>query len=221
MTGTAAKPAASQKQDEWTRRLLTGGLVAGPLFTAVALGQVLTREGFDLGRHPLSMLSVGEWGWIQISNFVIAGVLSLGLAVAVRRTVHPGRAGTWGPLLFGLYGVGLVAGGVFIADPALGFPPGAPEGIPTEFSWHAGVHNFAPVVAFNAAIIACFVFVRRFVGLRQPGWAAYSAVTGVVALGFAAFPSQVGISWRLAAAIVVVFAWQTALSAKLRRELGA
>jgi hypothetical protein len=76
-------------------------------------------------------------------------------------------------------------------------------------------------LAFNAAIAACFVFVRRFIGLRQYGWAAYSAVTGVVALGFAAWPTQVGISWRLVVAVVVIFAWQITFAAKLRRELGA
>jgi hypothetical protein len=77
------------------------------------------------------------------------------------------------------------------------------------------------MVAFNAAITACFVFVRRFIGLRQYGWAVYSGVSGVVALGFAAWPTQAGISWRLVVAIIVIFAWQITLSAKLRRELGA
>jgi hypothetical membrane protein len=211
----------SPSQSPWTRRLLVGGMVAGPLFLVVVLGEVLTRDGFDLRRHPISMLSVGNWGWIQMANFVVAGVLSFGFALAVRRTLHPGPGGTWGPLLLGLYGVGLVAGGLFAPDPALGFPPGAPEGIPTEITWHAAIHNVAPVLAFNAAITACFVFVRRFLGLRQSGWAAYSAVTGVVALGFAAWPTQVGISWRLVVAVVVIFAWQITFAAKLRRELGA
>jgi hypothetical protein len=165
------------------------------------------------------MLSVGSWGWIQIANFVVAGVLSFGLASAVRRALHPGRAGTWGPVLLGLYGVGLVAGGLFAPDPALGFPPGAPEGIPAAITWHAAIHNVAPVLAFNAAIAACFVFVRRFVGLGQRGWAAYSLATGLVALGFAAWPTQAGISWRLVVAVAVIFAWQSTLAAKLQREL--
>jgi hypothetical protein len=40
-----------------TRALLASGVVAGPLFVAVALLQALTRDGFDLRRHPLSLLS--------------------------------------------------------------------------------------------------------------------------------------------------------------------
>lgn len=216
---TAPAATAPRQLRNGTRGLLACGIVAGPLFIVLALAQVLTRAGFDLGRHPLSLLSVGTWGWIQILNFVAAGGLSVAFAVGLRRVLHPGRAGTWGPLLVGVYGVGLIAGGVFVTDPALGFPPGAPEGIPDEVSWHAAVHNVAPVLAFNAIIVACFVFVRRFVGLRARGWAAYSTATGVLALGFAAWPSQAGISWRLAVAVTLAFIWEAALAARLRREL--
>jgi hypothetical protein len=216
---SAPQGAAPPTRAAQTRWLLAGGAVAGPLFVIVAAGQVLTIDGFDLGRHPLSLLSAGEHGWIQILNFVVAGVLSVGFAVALHRVLRPGRAGTWGPLLMGVFGVGLVAGGVFVADPALGFPPGAPQGIPTTMTWHAAVHGFAPVVAFNAVIIACFVLARRFLGLRQRGWAACSVSTGVLALGFAAWPGMDGISWRLAVAILLTFAWQSALAVHLARDV--
>jgi hypothetical protein len=201
-----------------TRRLLVGGAAAGPLFLAVALGQALTRDGFDLGRHPLSLLSVGDHGWIQIANFVVAGALTLGLAVGLRRVWPDGRGRTWGPVLLGLYGAGLVAGGVFVADPALGFPPGAPDGIPTDISWHAAVHNVAPVVAFNAVIIACIVYAVRFAGRRDRGWAAYSAATAVGALACAAWPDQDTVSWRLGIAVTLAFAWQTALAIKANQR---
>ncbi len=48
-----------------TRRLLACGIVAGPLFLAVILVQAFTREGFDLGRHPISLLSLGDLGWCR------------------------------------------------------------------------------------------------------------------------------------------------------------
>jgi Protein of unknown function (DUF998) len=90
--------------------LLACGAVAGPLYVGVALLQVLTRDGFDLRRHPLSLLSLGDLGWVQIANFVVSGLLAIAFAVGSRRVLHPGRAGTWGPLLLGLYGR-LPAGG--------------------------------------------------------------------------------------------------------------
>jgi hypothetical protein len=196
------------------------------LFIGVAALQILTRDGFDFRRHPISMLSVGDGGWIQIANFVVSGVLILGLAIATRRLLHPGRAGTWGPLLIGLFGLGLIAGGVFVADPALGFPPGAPEGISADPSWHATAHNFAPVIAVNAAILACFVFVRRFTGLRRWGWAAYCAATGVAVPLIVMWPAPVdrygvpeGLSIRLAVGVGLAFVWAASIAIQLRSEL--
>ncbi|HEV2894210.1 MAG TPA: DUF998 domain-containing protein, partial [Actinomycetota bacterium] len=58
-----------------TSRLLACGIVAGPLFLAIGLTQAFTRDGFDLSRHPLSLLSLGDLGWVQIANFVVTGAL--------------------------------------------------------------------------------------------------------------------------------------------------
>lgn len=117
-----------------------------------------------------------------MANFVTTGLLGVAFAAGVRRTLHPGRAGTWGPLLIGAYGVGLIAAGIFAADPAFSFPVGSPAGIPAELSWHAVVHGIAASTAFLSLTVACFVFVRRFAANRVWGWAAYCALTGVAAV---------------------------------------
>src|SRR5438128_1850429 len=57
------------------RTLLACGAVAGPLFVIVGFGQAFTRPGFDLTRHPLSVLSNGDLGWLQIANFLVSGLL--------------------------------------------------------------------------------------------------------------------------------------------------
>ena len=202
-----------------TRALLACGVVAGPLFLAVALLQALTRDGFDLGRHPLSLLSLGELGWIQIANFVVAGLLSVAFAVGLRRVLHPGRGGTWGPLLVGAYGVGLIGGGVFIADPGAGFPPGAPAGAPEQLSWHGILHDAAHVLAFLALIAACFVLARRFAALGQRGWATYCVATGVALLGLMAWPDRDTVLVQLAVAIVLGWVWLSVLAARLLRDL--
>jgi Protein of unknown function (DUF998) len=190
-SGTTAPDTASDTTGTTlTRALLTCGVIAGPLYVVVALLQVLFRDGFDLSRHPLSLLSLGDWGWIQITNFVVGGLMAIGFAIGLRRVLRPGRGATWAPLLVGGYGLGLIAGGAFVADPALGFPPGTPEGIPAHFSWHGLLHAFAPPLASLSLIAACFVLVRRFVAVGHRGWATYSAVTGVACLALAAWPSQ-------------------------------
>jgi hypothetical protein len=78
-----------------TNGLLWCGVVAGPIFVVTALVQVLARSGFDLDRHPLSMLSLGDVGSIQIANFIITGGLVIAGAVGMRQasfdvgSLHP------------------------------------------------------------------------------------------------------------------------------------
>jgi hypothetical protein len=125
-----AATSVTADQTRRTRILLGSGAAAGPIFIAAGLIQAVTRTGFDPVKHPLSLLSAGDLGWIQITSFVLAGLMFLLSAFGTRRALHPGRASTWGPILIGAFGVALVGGGVFVADPALGFPPGTPDGVP-------------------------------------------------------------------------------------------
>jgi hypothetical protein len=163
------------------------------------------------------MLSLGDLGWIQISTFILAGLLTIAGAVGFRRALHPGRAATWGPLLIGTYGLGLIWGGVFATDPADGFPAGIPAG-PPEVSWHGTLHNLSPTIIGFALIGACLVFARRFLGLGRRGWAIYCLATPVVylGLGFAAFPLQ-DLRWLLAGG-AVIWLWPSVLATPLVRR---
>ena len=52
-----------------TRALLAGGVVAGPLYMGIGVIEILIRPGFDISRHELSLMSIGDLGWIQIASF--------------------------------------------------------------------------------------------------------------------------------------------------------
>jgi len=160
-----------------TRLQLLGGVAAMPLFFLIALGLASTREGFDLRRHFLSQLSAGDLGWIQMANFVLVGGLYVLCAIAMGRVVAPGRAAIWGPRLIGVFGVCLIAAGVFVADPANGYPVGYAEAEP---SWHSMAHGIAALTAGLALTAATFVFAARFVAQRRVGWAVFSALSGAV-----------------------------------------
>jgi len=201
-----------------TNRLLTCGIIAGAVFVAVAGAQMLLRPGFDLSRHAISLLSLGDLGWIQIANFVVTGVLAIACAIGIRRVLYGQRAGTWGPILVAAYGVGLVSAGLFSADPSAGFPAGAPEGLPEHFSRHAILHGVAAMLAFLSLTVACLVFARRFATLGRRGWAAYSVATGVVAVLLAAWPSTAGAGIRLALAALLTWAWLGLLAARLQAD---
>src|SRR5579862_8828845 len=127
---------ANDKDPRQIRTRLLAGVAIAPFFYAVAVAQMLVRTGFDIRLHAISVLSLGTWGWIQVANFIITGVLALLCAQGVRMALWGGTAGTWGPLLIGVFGVGLIVGGLFRPDPGRGFPPGAPAAIPTSMSPH-------------------------------------------------------------------------------------
>ncbi|MBV8086848.1 MAG: DUF998 domain-containing protein [Chloroflexi bacterium] len=203
-----------------TQRLLTCGVVAGPLYLAMGLGQALTRPGFDLRRHDLSLLANGSLGWIQIGTFLISGALVVAAAVGLGRAL--GAARTWGPLLIGLYGLGVALGGVFLADPALGFPTGTAAGA-SAISWHGMLHLLCGAIGFMALIAACFVFGNRFAHEGRGRWAAFSAATGAVFLvGFIGgiAGSGAGSGWGVLGlwiAVVSGWAWLSALSVQAVR----
>lgn len=199
-----------------TRLLLACGAAAGPLFTGVSLVQVLTRDEFDLSTHPLSLLSLGDLGWVQVANFVLSGLLSTAFAVGLRRSPERGWAGRWGPWLYAGFGLGMVAGGVFPTDPSGGFPPGVPDG--PDSSWHSLVHDVAAGIAVDLALVSCLLLARRFRRARQTGWAWYSLLTGIVGLVLSWWPDQDGISVRLALVVTLVLGWATALAVRLLRD---
>lgn len=63
-------------------------LLAGPLFVGLWAAQAFTREGFEPGRHPVSLLALGDLGWIQIMNFVLTGALLVVAGAGLRRTTR-------------------------------------------------------------------------------------------------------------------------------------
>jgi Protein of unknown function (DUF998) len=201
-----------------TRTLLACGVLAGPLYMVVYLGQALARPGFDITRHPASVLSNGDLGWIQVANFLVSGGLVIAAAVGMRRALRTGRGRTWGPILIGLVGVGMILAAIFTADPVDGFPPGTPLGPPTTITRIGLLHFVSSLVGFSAWIAATFVFARRF-ALGRPGWAIFSMVTGVLLLltflgsAVAAVPVM-----GLVIAIALAWVWLSAISAKLLAE---
>jgi len=171
ITLTTAVPATR------TRTLLAAGAVAAPLWAAVSLTQAFTRAGFDLMRHPLSMLSTGALGWLQIANFLIAGALMVAGAVGLARTIES----RWAPRLLAVSGAGMFAAGLFTMDPGDGFPAGTPAG-PGTLSWHSYAHFASGTIAFGTLIAGCYVLARYFARSGDRRRALVSAVAGTALL---------------------------------------
>src|SRR5437588_7141406 len=198
-----------------TRILLLCGAIAGPFFILIVLIQDYTRPAFDPRLEALSLLSLGEWGWVQIANFVLAGVLNLLYAFGLWRRLHPGRAGTWGPLLIGAYGLGLISVGVFRTDPVKGFPPGAIAS--TGPSWHGAIHALGGLFVFLVLAAALGVFARFFLERKERWWAFYCLASAVLILliFFTGFSSAVLMARFLRLATLVGWMAASVIAIKL------
>lgn len=204
-----------------TRALLACGTITGPLFFALAIIQVITRPGYNIRQNAISQLSLGDLGWIQITSFLVTGLLAVACAIGVRRMLKGQKGGTWGALLIGTFGFGLIVAGIFPPDPAFGFPPGAPPGPAMPMSGHATLHAIGFFISMLSMIIDSFVFVRRFRAIRQRGWAIYCIASGV-AVPVLIVLTIAMVSWAgviVAFAGAVAFGWVSVLAVRLKAEL--
>jgi hypothetical protein len=119
------------------------------------------------------------------------------------------------------------------ARPARLPPPKAPPGTPADanaVSWHGLLHLVCGSIGFAGFIGACFVVARRFSSRQQPGWAAYSRVTGVIYaaafVGIASGSQQGGaiatvVVLAFTAAVALGWAWLSAMQLQLTQEVVA
>jgi hypothetical membrane protein len=214
----------AEPNDRTTQRLLLCGAVAGPLFVVTFLVQGAVRAHYDPLRHPVSSLALGEHGWIQAANFIVAGLLTIAFAVGLRRAL---KNAFWGPALVGLWGLALVGAGVFTTDPVSGYPPGTPDLLSQYSSLSAELHDLLSLTGFIAIAAACAVFAVRFARTREPGWAVYSAVSGaafatalvLATIAFAQNPALVaygGLFQRIA--VTIGWAWLALLAVRQVRQ---
>ncbi|HEV2415151.1 MAG TPA: DUF998 domain-containing protein [Candidatus Dormibacteraeota bacterium] len=209
--------------DRVTRSLLGYGVLAGPVYVVAALVQGMARPGFDLLHDDVSLLSNGNLGWIQIANFILTGVFVIAAAAGMARALN-GRS-TWGPRLLAVFGAGLIAAGIFVADPMNGFPVGTPAGHPVSVSWHGMLHIAAAGIGFLCLVAACIVLARMFGREGRRSWMAYSLVTGVVFLlafaGVASGSTSAAVVIGFWVGVVIAFSWIAAVSIDLYRKQSA
>jgi hypothetical membrane protein len=200
----------------WQRPALIAGIVGPPAFVVVALIAGAVRPGYNAVRMPISLLALGDGGWIQTLNFVALGAAMLAFAAGLRRKwADAGEPNRWVPALIGLFGVGLLGAGLFSTDPGAGFPPGAQRSSGT-----GSLHDLASIVVFVSLPALALVVARRAGAQQRRGWAIYSAATGIAFLGgfilmLVAFNSTSGMSavggLIQRATVIVGWTWLMAL----------
>ncbi len=206
------------KQTRSTRALLACGAVAGPLYLAVTMAQVLTRDGFDLKQHRFTLLTSGDLGWIHQANMVGVGLLTVLLAVGVRRLMQTGRGAVCGPRLLGLVGVAYLVGGLLPSDPVIGFPPGTTAEM-VQKTWQGSVQNASRSISTLLLIATSLVIAARFAteGHRVSAWF-FGAGIPVVFAALTAFGSAIGINPAAPAFLATPWIWVTALAVHMYRR---
>jgi hypothetical protein len=216
----------SSKDSHFTSKLLMAGVLAGPFFIALSLLQAFTREGFDWIRHPASLLSLGDLGFIQIANFVITGTLFIACAVGLKRSLTAGVGRKWLSRSFTVLGIAFILGGVFVADPAFGFPPGTPEGMAKQMSWHSMIHGVAPVIGSFAISAALSILARRLWKQGRRGASLLTVLVVIVSFVLSALP-PITADWDrgefnflpLWIGLTLVYLYTALLLVKLKAEL--
>ncbi|MEX2550042.1 MAG: DUF998 domain-containing protein [Nitriliruptoraceae bacterium] len=157
-----------------TTLMLTGGIIAVGGFTLVWLIDGASRPGYRPSYHPISALSLGPRGWVQVTSSLVTGALLVIFAIGA----HAAGAGLTVSILLGVAGLGLTGAGVFPMDPMRGYPPGAIDGDPPEQSVRHRLHDLASIAVFLAVPAAATVS-----GITGAGaWRWYSLVSAAAGL---------------------------------------
>ncbi|WP_240617435.1 DUF998 domain-containing protein [Nocardioides speluncae] len=185
-----------------TRSMLGWGVVAGPFYLSFGLILALTRPGFDLARDALSLLLIGDLGWLQWLNLVLSGLMTIVAAIGLLRTPGWSRRAA---ALVGMYGLCLVLSAIFPPDPTGKFPPGVGGG---EFTAQGVLHLVFGGLGFVCVGVAA-TLAGSWLGRRWARGALWSRIAGVaIVLTFiaggalAALPGGVGLIW-----ITVLSTW--------------
>lgn len=112
-----------------TKSLLGYGLLAGPVYLVAAFAQALLRPGFDLAHDDVSLLANGAWGWVQVANFILTGVMVIAAAAGIRRALARGPGARRAACFSASSAWGSSAPVCSWPIPCTGFRPGRPRDI--------------------------------------------------------------------------------------------
>jgi Protein of unknown function (DUF998) len=167
------------------------GAVAGPLFVTAFTVIAARRRGYDWRRYPVSSLAVGRQGWLQRTNFLLAGALyscaAVGLARCDRRSIGPRAV----PAIVAAAGVGLIGSGVFVTDYVGDLLSESPDGnnqlpadaVPARRTRAGELHDLFGIPVFAGIPIAGLASAATAVRSGDYRWACYSAGSSTVMAG--------------------------------------
>jgi hypothetical protein len=150
------------KKTSWNIRRVAAwaGMIGSVLFVLVFTLEGFLRPGYKPLEMYISALSLGPRGWVQVTNFILLGILLFAFSRGVAAEFPTGKASRWGLILMTTIAVLFVVSGPFVMDPA-----GTPQ---NQATVHGTIHGLAGGIIFLLMPISMFVFLRRF--RADPNW---------------------------------------------------
>jgi len=202
------------------------GAMSGPVFVGTTLILGVMRAHYSQLRYPVSMLALGSSGWVQVTNFLITGILVLVFALGLWRHYRTSRVMTLSAMLIVLLALTIIGAGVFPTDGISAQLHG-----PASLTWHHTLHGLLHRVfastGFFVLPMSSFVMACQFCRWRQNGWALYSLISGIATLVFfllladtieqtTALAGYAGLYERIS--IVIGLGWLSILALKLSKS---
>ncbi len=144
------------------------------LFVSIFILEDIFCTNYNWLTTAVSEHSIGSCGWIQITNFIVSGVLFLIFARGVTLELREDMASKLGPLFLMIFAACLIASGPFVTDPAPVIL------FSNQATWYGNVHGLLGAIAFILMPLSCFVFYRRF--RKDLKWKRFAKWTLVVCI---------------------------------------
>jgi len=130
------------------------GILAPIIFVGVFTVEGVLRNGYDPMRMYISALSLGNRGWIQISNFIVLGLLLFIFTLGLSKEFQTGKASRGGIITLYIISVLFFISGPFVMDPT--------ETPADQMSVHGLIHGLSGGIVFLLMPIIIFIFLRHF-----------------------------------------------------------
>jgi hypothetical protein len=203
-------------------RLSAAAGVAAPALFAVILAVVsfIRWPDYNPLRQYISELGIGPYlsigpHQLQNLNFVVFGVLMIAFALGLWQSLGKGGYKA-GPLLVGVFGLGMCLMGIFHLDAVASDEP-------ETATWGGILHLLAFVIAFGSVVPACLILANAFKQSRQ--WQSYSAISLIAGSAatfcflmlLLAWPADLWKGLWQILFMAVIFIWIEAIAIKLFR----